>query len=189
MPVFRRLPPTPSGLVSQQRGATHANAVVQYRPSEDAINKALEKLYEDDSDSDEERADPFTVNPAVGIAKANRMDVDIPTEDEGESQFPVYRPRSYAPIVADDDDDDDDGSGENSHESPIQKSPNNRIEVGDPSDREIEEDEDDVDRERQRILARVWPAVMIKRNEAAARLVFDITAVQLYLPENFISFH
>jgi hypothetical protein len=142
---------------------------VDDRPaSEDAINRALQKLYEDDDESDED-GEAFTV-PTVHKTVGNVQEVNIPSEEEEETQLPLHRSRVRA-LITGDDEEDEGGDEHNVFELPNGHPSESRSNSDDEqaSDTDQGETDDEVQDKRERILARVWPAILIRKNAEQAK--------------------
>jgi hypothetical protein len=100
-------------------------------------------------------------DPDTAPSGPDEMAEDTGSEEE-ESQFPVRKPRGIInkrSLVLDED------------ESQVMEVGQGEDAVNSDASEEDEDSEDNVDKERERILSKVWPAVLIKKNAQRERYV------------------
>ncbi|KAG8765529.1 hypothetical protein FRC15_006933, partial [Serendipita sp. 397] len=131
----------------------------QPRASSAMIQEALRKLYED-SDSSNDQQDPFPIGDHEYHRNAG---------DRHLSEGTAHDPETSESIL--DDQSDEGNRSEEKRLSPsrIQLSAGEAAQSDEETEDSDIESEDEVDRRRQRILGRVWPAVMIKKKAEEAR--------------------
>lgn len=158
---------------ARENGGNARPSYARTADSPDAVHDALRRLYADEEiidinssdpgddhmlDVDEGNAAPPT-DPDTAPSGLEEMEEDADSENE-ESQFPVRKSKGLINkryLIQDQ---------EESQERDV-------VEENQQENSDDEEDEDGVDKERERILAKVWPAVLIKKNAERERLALS----------------